>query len=150
METFELEQPGVAPKRNENSRMMKPYTHFSPEVDSHLSAPMIITAQPVQQRWQQQGVTAPATTCTFVMSVVSTLCCCLCFGVAALALTTEARSEIYKGQYFKARRKLTIARVYIALSIVTGSVGIAYIIWYNGTKFQGYFIHATGQDMYEP
>ncbi|XP_070202107.1 uncharacterized protein [Littorina saxatilis] len=50
METFKREQPGEAPKRNEHSLMMKPHSHFSPEVDSHPSAPMIITAQPVQQR----------------------------------------------------------------------------------------------------
>ncbi|XP_070202111.1 uncharacterized protein [Littorina saxatilis] len=147
METFEREQPGVAAKGNEHPLMMKPHSQFSLEVDSHPSAPMIIAAQPVQQRWQHQGQTEPATTCTMVMSVVSTLCCCLCFGIAAIAATIGATSEIRDGQYSKARRKLNIARVFIALSIVTGSV---IIVWYCVNKYQGYGKHDTDQDMYKP
>ncbi|KAK7105926.1 uncharacterized protein [Littorina saxatilis] len=119
METFKREQPGEAPKRNEHSLMMKPHSHFSPEVDSHPSAPMIITAQPVQQR--RQGETAPSTNCTLVMSIWSTTCC-ICFGGAAILCTLMASKEIRDGQYSKARRTLKQTWALIALTIVTGSV----------------------------
>ncbi|KAK7105927.1 uncharacterized protein [Littorina saxatilis] len=147
METFEREQPGVAAKGNEHPLMMKPHSQFSLEVDSHPSAPMIIAAQPVQQRWQQQWETAPNTTWAMRMSFCSTICCCLWCGITAIVWTNVALSEIHNGHYSKARKKLKTAWACITLSIMTGSF---IIVWYLAYTYKSMEQRHREQDAYEP
>jgi len=81
----------------------------------------------------------PNTTLAFVLSIITTLLCCLPGGLFCIYLTNQAKTAAIAGDYAGARSKLTI--VYIVcpiLMVLGGLVNIGWIFGNAGASYNGY------------
>lgn len=65
-----------------------------------------------------------------VWSILSTICCCLPFGIVAIVYSAQVNSNYQAGLYNEAVKSSVNARTWVIASFVTGLViGIGYMIY---------------------
>lgn len=83
------------------------------------------------------GGDAPNTTIAFVLSIITTLLCCLPGGLVALYLTNLAKTAVIAGDYDGARSKLTIVYIVCPICMILGGI-------VNGLYIFGQIAAASG------
>lgn len=92
------------------------------------------TCQYQQQPYQQgqpTGPTEPKPDNYLIWAILSTICCCLPFGIVSIVYAAKVNSLYYSGQYAAARQNADEAKKWAIVSAVSGIIISAiYLIWY--------------------
>ena len=77
-----------------------------------------------------------------VLSIISTVCCCLPFGIVAIVYATKINSSVTAGDTEGAERAARTARIWIIVSAVVGIIAILlYILLFATILEDGYYYY---------
>lgn len=63
-----------------------------------------------------------------VLSIISTICCCIPFGIAAIVFSAKINSAVTAGNMEEARKAAKSAKIWIIVAVVAGLIGaIGYV-----------------------
>ena len=64
-----------------------------------------------------------------VLSIISTLCCCIPFGIVAIVFSAKINSAVTSGNMEEANKAAKTAKIWIIVAVVAGLiVNIAYLV----------------------
>ncbi|PVD20575.1 hypothetical protein C0Q70_18731 [Pomacea canaliculata] len=86
--------------------------------------PTVMVTQPVVT------VTKPATTCSLVMSVLSTIFCCFVCGIAGILVAWKARLHVLENKFDQARHSISIVWIFFGLALFFGLLTWGLSVYY--------------------
>lgn len=98
--------------------------HIQPETGAQNN----YQSNPYQQPYQQPGEQPVNWVPYLVLSIISTICCCLPFGIVGIVFSAKINTAVNTGNMEEARRYANTARIWIIVAVICGIV--SNLIWF--------------------
>lgn len=77
-----------------------------------------------------------------VLSIISTLCCCIPFGIVAIVFSAKINSAVTAGNIEEAKKAAKTAKIWIIVAVVSGVIAtIAYLIFTSLISAGSYYYY---------